>query len=300
MCPHSDAIIFAEMNGAEKEMIALLNLIEDPDPDVFEAVSERIISYGLPIIPDLENLWENTADNETLERIEQLIHKLHFSGLKDDFTEWANSPHQELLPGALLVAKFLYPNLQTGKVIQDVERLRRNIWLELNNYLTPIEQVTVFNNIFYNYFGLRGDYNNIEKPGEFLINRIIESKKGNQTGNGVLYLILVEMLDIPIRFIPIPGQFILAYFRSGHEKDQQNLHLNIEFFIDPVTGQAFTHTDLTNYFHRTSTAVSPSFFKAANNKQVIQKLLGDFSLCFNKDDKSYLLQEINEIIYLLS
>lgn len=283
-----------------KEINALLNLIEDPDPEVFEAVSSRIIAYGTPIIPDLENLWENTAENEVLERIEQLIHRLHFNGLAEDFKEWGASPHQELLPGALLVAKFVYPNLHTGKVIQDIERLRRNIWLELNNYLTPLEQITVFNNIFYNYFGLRGDYNNYEKPNEFLINKIFESKKGNQTGNGVLYLILAEMLDLPVRLIPIPNQFILAYFKSQATKELEKLHLNIDFFIDPVTGQAFSHTDLTNYFNRTAIAPSPSLFKPSNNKKVIQKVLGDFSKCFKTGNKRYMLEEIDQIIAIIA
>lgn len=299
MYQHFHKVIFALMTDDGKEVSALLNLIEDPDPDVFEVVSSRIISLGPPIIPDLENLWENTADNEVLERIEQLIHRLHFNGLAEDFKEWEASPHQELLPGALLVAKLIYPNLHTAKVIQDIERLRRNIWLELNNYLTPLEQITVFNNIFYNYFGLRGDYNNNDRPNEFLINKIIESKKGNQTGNGVLYLILVEMLDIPIRLIPIPNQFVLGYFKSQSAPDVHKLHLNIEFFVDPVTGQAFTHTDLTNYFNRTSTPLSLDFFKPANNKQVLRKLLKDLSKCFKAEKKAYLLEEINQLIDIL-
>lgn len=283
-----------------KEISALLNLIEDPDDEVFEAVSRRIIAYGTPIIPNLEDLWENTADSEILERIEQLIHRLHFNELLNDFRDWAESPQQELLPGALLVSKFLYPNLQTGKVIRDVERLRRNVWLELNNYLTPLEQVTVFNNIFYNYFGLRGDYNNYEKPGEFLVNKIIESKKGNQTGNGVLYLILAELLDIPVRSIPIPNQFVLAWFKSQIQRDQEKLHLNIEFFIDPVTGQPFSHNDLTVYFKRTETPVRPSFFKACNNKEVVSRLLKDLAKCFGQGNKAYIRNEINQVISLLS
>lgn len=283
----------------EKEITALLTLIEDPDAEVFEAVCSRLISYGAPIIPNLEDLWEHTADTETLERIEQLIHRLHFNDLTNDFKEWGASPHQELLPGALLVAKFLYPNLHTGKVIQDVERLRRNIWLELNNYLTPLEQVTVFNNIFYNYFGLQGNYNDYDKANEFLIHKIIESKKGNQSGNGVLYLILAELLDIPVRFIPIPGQFILAWFKSQAEKDCEKLHLNIEFFIDPVTGQPFSHGDLTNYFERTSTNVSPSFFKPYTNKQVIRYILLDLAKCFSSDNnKKYVIEEVDAIVSL--
>jgi hypothetical protein len=230
--------IFAQMRE-EKEIAALLNLIEDPDPEIFEVVSGKIISYGSPMIPNLENLWEHTADNNMQERIETLIHKIHCSGLAEDFKQWAQSPHQELLSGVLLVDKLLYPDLRTEKTIQNLERLRRNIWLELNYYLTAIEQITVFNNIFYRYFGLRGDYNQYKKPDEFLLHKIMESKKGNQTGNGVLYLILAEMLDIPVKLISIPNQFILGYFQTHVKRREIKSHLQIEFFIDPVNGQIF-------------------------------------------------------------
>src|SRR5690606_31297954 len=117
-------LIFVSMDN-DREVEALLTLIEDPDTEVFEAVSNRILTYGTPIIATLENLWENTIDNATQERIELLIHRLHFINLKKDFTGWSHAPHNDLIPGALLVAKLIYPDLHTGKVIQDIERLRR-------------------------------------------------------------------------------------------------------------------------------------------------------------------------------
>ncbi|MCH5718421.1 transglutaminase-like domain-containing protein [Niabella hibiscisoli] len=283
----------------EKEVEALLTLIEDPDTEVFEAVSNRIISYGTPIIASLENLWENTIDNSVQERIELLIHRLHFINLKNDFIAWSNAPHHDLIPGALLVAKLLYPDLHTGKVIQDIERLRRNIWIELNNYLTPLEQVNVITSILYNYFGLKGTLGEERIPNEFLISNIIESKKGNQSGNGVLYLLLTELLDVPIRLLPIPNQFVLAYFKSKTEKEAEKLHLNIEFFIDPTLGQVFTHNDLYNYFSKIAVPVVPDYFKPQNNKQVVAKLLEDLGKCYETDEKFYMLKEIEELITIL-
>ncbi len=283
----------------EKEVEALLTLIEDPDTEVFEAVSNRIISYGTPIIASLENLWENTIDNNVQERIELLIHRLHFINLKNDFIAWVNAPHHDLIPGALLVAKLLYPDLHTGKVIQDIERLRRNIWIELNNYLTPLEQVNVITSILYNYFGLKGTLGEERIPNEFLISNIIEYKKGNQSGNGVLYLLLTELLDVPIRLLPIPNQFVLAYFKSKTEKDAEKLHLNIEFFIDPTLGQVFTHNDLYNYFNKIAVPVVPDYFRPQSNKQVIAKLLEDLGKCYETDEKLYMLKEIEELIAIL-
>ena len=133
-----------------KEITALLHLIDDPDEDVYSTVSDKIISFGKAIIPNLESLWENTGNEEIQERIELLIHRLHFRDLTDDFTEWA-AEATDLLAGALLVARYHYPDMDTKTVHQEMEKLRRNTWLELNNYLTPIEQINIVTSIFYNY-----------------------------------------------------------------------------------------------------------------------------------------------------
>ncbi|HEY0432486.1 MAG TPA: transglutaminase family protein, partial [Chitinophagaceae bacterium] len=163
-----------------KEISALFLLIDDPDQEVFDAVSAKIVDYGKPIIPNLEHLWETTPNEETQTRIELLIHRLHFRDLTDEFREWMVSGHHDLMMGALLVSKFLYPELSTTSVYQDLEKVKRNIWLELNNYLTPLEQVNIVTSILYSYYGLKGTETNYQQPNEFLIHKVIETKHGNQ------------------------------------------------------------------------------------------------------------------------
>jgi hypothetical protein len=114
-----------------KEIAALLHLIDDPDEEVFGAVSDKIVEYGRSIIPSLENLWENTVDEELQERIEQLIHRLHFTDLTEDYRQWSLAGHHDLTVGALLASKFQYPDISTGPALIELEKLRRNIWLEL-------------------------------------------------------------------------------------------------------------------------------------------------------------------------
>ena len=151
-----------------KEISALFHLIDDPDEEVFGAVSNRIIDYGKGIIPNLEHLWENTISEGIQERIELLIHRLHYRDLTEEFVEWNKNTHQDLLNGAIMVARFQYPDLGPAQVFQEVEKLRRNIWLELNSYLTPLEQVNVLTSILYNYFNLRGGEVNYQAADEFL------------------------------------------------------------------------------------------------------------------------------------
>lgn len=284
-----------------KEISALFSLIDDPDEEVFGLVSNKIVNYGHTIIPNLEHLWETTPDETTQQRIEKLIHRLHFTDLRDLFREWGLTGHHSLATGALLTGRFRYPDLHSEKVLQELEKVRRNIWLELNNYLTPLEQINVVTSILYSYYGLKGTETNLREPDEFLLHKTLESKRGNQLGNGSLYLSLCELLDIPVQAIFIPRQFILAYFKPGYS--QENLadpRQKIEFFIDPASGQAFSHTDVDSYFKRIAVNPEPRHFKPARNQQVISHILGEFGRCFDNDKERYKMEEIEELRRLLA
>lgn len=284
-----------------KEISALFHLIDDPDEEVFNVISTRIIDYGKGIIPNLENLWENTIREDVQVRIEMLIHRLHYRDLTEEFDQWHKNIHQDLLTGALMVARFQYPDLVTAQVYQEIERLRRNIWLELNSYLTPLEQVNVLTSILYNYYSLRGTEIGYQHPEEFLINKQLETKRGNTVANGILYLILSELLDVPIRAINIPRQFVLGYFKSDYDftRHAENPLYKTEFFIDPMSGQVFTQKDVENYFKRINVPPVASYFKPLSNKRIIQTLLEEFSKCFDDEKNRYKMQELITLAEIL-
>ncbi|MEO6719646.1 MAG: transglutaminase-like domain-containing protein [Ferruginibacter sp.] len=283
-----------------KEISALFHLIDDPDDEVYSTVSTRIISFGKAIIPNLENLWENTQNEEIQERIETIIHKLHFRDLTEDFINWKNGSC-ELLQGALLASRYYYPEMQATPALQEIEKLRRNIWLELNNYLTPLEQVNVITSILYNYYKQKGVEISYSQPEDFLITKTLETKKGNAISNGILYLVLCELLDIPVRATNIPRQFILAYFDPQYQfmKPGGAVSEKIGFFIDPLNGQIYSHKDVESYFKRISVPPTPSYFRKLTNIRVIQFLLEELSKCFDNDRNRYKMEELLSLAKLL-
>jgi regulator of sirC expression with transglutaminase-like and TPR domain len=276
-----------------KEISALFTLIDDPDEEVFGAVSEKIVDYGKNIIPNLEHLWETTPNEDVQNRIEILIHRLHYTDLTEDFRQWGLSGNHDPMLGAMLVSKFQYTEVSSSQVLQEIEKVRRNIWLELNNYLTPLEQINIVTSILYSYYGLKGGETNYKEPNEFLLHKTLEAKRGNQVSNGILYLVLCELLDIPVRAIKIPKQFIVAYFKPGYSDENiPNPIHKIEFFIDPTSGQVFTHHDVESYFKRISVPPVGAYFKPQKNKQVIQQLLEEFSKCFEEEKNSFKKTEL--------
>lgn len=284
-----------------REISALFTLIDDPDEEVFSTVSERIVNYGPAIIPNLENLWENTPADEVQGRIEMLIHRLHFTDLVKDITEWRDSAYHDLLFGALLVAKFQYPELHTTPVLQEIEKIRRNVWLEMNSYLTPMEQANVISSILYNYYNLKGTEIAYINPDDFFLHKVLQTKKGNAISNGILYMVLAELLDIPVRAINIPRQFILAYFNSEYNPaiHDDDAHNGISFYVDATTGQPFSHKDVEAYFKRISVPLTPSYFKPLPKKRIIQMLLEELAHCFETPEFLYKKTELLQLAALL-
>jgi regulator of sirC expression with transglutaminase-like and TPR domain len=283
-----------------KEIKALLHLIDDPDEDVYTTVSEKILSFGKEIIPNLEHLWENIHDEEAQERIEMLIHRVHYRELTADFVQWKNNP-VDLMTGALTVARYTYPDLQPQQIWQEIEKLRRNIWLELNSYLTPIETINVVNSILFNYYKQKGAEISYEHPDQFLLNKSLETKKGNAIGNGIVYLILCELLDIPVRAVNIPRQFLLGYFDDQYELLNPAGHPSekIKFYVDALTGQIYSHKDIEAYFKRLSVPPVPTYFRPLNNKKVIQFLLKELCKCYDNESDLYKMDELTLLANIL-
>lgn len=284
-----------------KEISALFHLIDDPDFEVYNTVSDKIVSFGKAIIPNLENLWEHTPNEEVQQRIEQLIHKLHFRDLTNDFINWKNGSG-DLLQGALLTAQYHYPDMQALQGLQEIEKMRRNIWLELNNYLTPLEKINVLTSIYYNYYKQKGVEIDYSKPEDFLINKTLENKKGNAISNGIIYLVLCELLDIPVKATNIPRQFILAYFDAQYEflNRVDPLTEKIIFYIDPLNGHIYSHKDVESYFKRINIPASPAYFKQISNVRIIQFLLEELSKCYDNELNRYKLEELQTLIKLLN
>ena len=159
-----------------KEISALFTLIDDPDEEVFSTVEIRLMTYGTGIIPNLENLWEHTISEDVQERIELIIQQLHYTERTNEFINWKNGD-AELLFGALLVSKFQFPELVTATPLHEIEKMRRNVWIEMNSYLTPLEQVKVIESILYNYYKLKGGEIAYQQTNEFMIHKLLESKR---------------------------------------------------------------------------------------------------------------------------
>ncbi|MBC7553503.1 MAG: hypothetical protein H7257_05950 [Taibaiella sp.] len=287
---------------SDNEIRALLVLIDDPDDEVFDTVASELLNYGRDIIPRLEQLWEVTPEEAVQTRIEDLIHRVHFQDLRQEFADWSRSDHPELLRGAILVAKFQYPQLNIPEILNQFDQIRKNVWLELNNYLSPMEQVNVFNSILYSFYKLQGHELTERDPKYFFINQVLQSRQGNSYSIGVIYLALCEILDVPVFAIDVPRQFIFAYIHVlphvFNAKDDYSPP-RAQFYIDPLSGIVYSQKDVDAYLEKINALDREMYLTPILNKRIIFRMMEELCLCYRyrrEDEKADDIQELMKLL----
>lgn len=284
------------------EINALIQLLDDPDRQVFEVVSTKILDYGQQIVPNLEASWEASQDEAVQERIEELIHRVNFIELKKEITDWAGNISPNLLRGLFLMCKYRFSHIDENSSRKTLKSIYQSAWLELNNYLSPIEQINVINSIIYSMYKFTCEGISVNTINHFFINTVIESRKTNIISLGCLYIILCELLDIPVFAVNIPNQFILAFFDNAYDFRQPGADATkkILFYIDPVNGSVYTENDVEAYLKKIHDPSNTSFREPQSNKQIMLRYLNELIQCYSTNDmineKEKELLELIEII----
>jgi len=224
-----------------------------------------------------------------------------FTELQEELMDWMKDGERSLLKGALVIAKFRYPELDIVALLNLFDQIKRNVWLELNVYLTPLEQINVINGILYNYYKMTGKEITERDSNLFFVNRTLESKQGNAYSIGIIYLALCELLDIPVFAIDLPKQFVLAYFDSLFPFQSPNSEpvQTLQFYIDPVNGMVYTQNDVNLYLKKLKVAHEPHFFEPMDSRQVLLRMLDELAQSYeytNEQEKAVEIQQLMGIL----
>ncbi len=268
-----------------REIQALVSLIDEPDQKVFDEISSQIHSFGPEVIPFLEAHGESIVDDLAQRRIERLIHEINYKEIHKELEAWVRGGCVELLPACILIARYRYPDILEDEVFREINKIRKEIWLELNENLTALEQVRVFNHVFYSINGFGGNLDNYHSPGNSYINKVLETRKGNPLSIGIIYMHIAQSLDMPVFGINLPEHFVLAY--TGTEPDPNTLEKNkqvVLFYINAFSkGAVFSRQDVELFLKQLNLPLNPEFFLPCRNRDIIKRMLNNLVNAYEKE-----------------
>nr|WP_068887848.1 transglutaminase-like domain-containing protein [Pedobacter panaciterrae] len=281
-----------------KEITALVKLLDDPDQEIYQHVEERLLEYGNEVIDYLENAWEHSLDSLLQQRIENIVHKIQFSNVKEDLNLWYQSGAFDLLQGALVINRYQYPDLDEDKVILQIEEIKREIWLGLQYEMSSIEKIKLINHIFYNIYGFSGNTKNHHDPQNSYINQVLESKKGNQISLAIIYSTLAQKLDIPVYGVNLPQHFILGYIDESKREEQE---FGVLFYINAFNkGAIFGKHDVDQFLRQLNLDPLPGFYAPCSNVEIIRRVIRNLISAYENLGSKEKVEELKELQDILA
>lgn len=270
--------------------MALVSLLEDDDEEVNRHVEGKIMSLGSDIIPYLEEQWENSFDPNIQSKIEDMIHTLQFSRLKERIRDWKEKGGESLLEGMWLISLYQYPDTELNDLNKEIEQIYYDIWVELKEDLHPYDQIKIINGALFNKLKFRANTKNFHSPNNSFLKSVLESKKGNPISLSVVYMLVAEKLGLPIYGVNLPNLFIITY------KSEE-----VQFYVNAFNrGLIFSKKDIDNYLANLNLTPKPIYYEPCSNEDIIKRVLRNLIMAFEKLGEHHKSEEVKELLIELS
>jgi len=279
------------------EITSLIRLLDDPDQEIFTHVHDKLLSYGVDAVEYLEAAFGEAFDPILQERIANLVHEIQFGNLKNELKLWYHGGSFDLLQGALIINKYQYPDLDEQKVINYIEGIKRDIWIQMMYDASPGEQVKLINHVFYNIYGFSGNTTNHQDPQNSYLSQVIETHKGNQISLAIIYSVIAQKLDIPIYGVNLPQHFILAYVDETKLDEIDN---GVLFYINTFNkGFIFGRRDVDQFLKQLNLKFDPQFYEPCSNADIIRRVIRNLISSYERSGNNEKVDELNQLLEIV-
>jgi hypothetical protein len=280
---------------------SLIALLDDPDESVFNLVQEEILKEGIVLVDQLEHIWETSLDSLVQKRIELIIQKIQLTDTKEKIKDWANQKTLDLFEGFFLISRHHYPELKLKPIQVQLEKIKKDVWIEFRNSLTSLEKITILNHIFFDHYKFEINLTNPDSPQNCYINRILDLRKGNPVSIAILYTLIARSLDLPVHYVDFQNNPLVGYF----DKDIAQIVQGDEFkhsalfFINPSNNGAIIGPKEVDYIQNTTEKQDRNKLDPCPDRIVIKRLIEKLVDAYQElgvEDKANYLKEIAAVL----
>ncbi len=294
----------------EKEIHALISLLDDTDQEVVAHVTDKLLSYGEKALPLLEDRYLAEAQSPLQGKIHQIIDRIQQTGLHDNLLQWAKTGGHDLFEGIYLIARFRYPELNKQTLNNQLDKIKLDAWLELNFQVSAFDKVRILNYILFDLYQYKGNTEDYHAPDNSFINRVLETKKGNPISLAIIYSIVAQRLGIPIFGVNLPQHFILAYKDETHLRRsssfksaaflQYNLPGEILFYINAFNkGTVFSRWNIDQFLKQLNVKPQVFYYEPCSNIDLIMRVIRNLIYSYEKLEDHLRVESLKELLTLL-
>jgi regulator of sirC expression with transglutaminase-like and TPR domain len=223
---------------SERQREALISLLTDEDPGVYQTIRSRLLSFG-PVAGEWLRPHALAGEPVLRQRAKEIVAHLGREAAEQRFLQFcrASSWELDLEAGAWLLAQTQYPefNIEAYRALVD------NYAIELRGRTDPASHphanLQAINQYLFQRLGYAGNEHDYHDPDNSYLNRVMDRRMGNPISLCLLYLLVSRRLHLPVTGIGLPGRFVCRYQTS-----------TCEIYVDCFNrGQFLTRADCVRY-----------------------------------------------------
>jgi regulator of sirC expression with transglutaminase-like and TPR domain len=230
------------------DLDALVRLLGDENPRIYEACRRRLLALGARAASALADA-ESFEDPRVRVRARSLLDDLRFDGLEAEALELVRRSEGgiDLERGAFLLARAVLPAFDPRPCAGSLVELSTQARSALGNLRDPLARARGFGRILGVERGLRVD--DAERHGvrAGLLPTVLERRAGTSIAVCLLYLAVARRVGLPLRPVALPAglwlrgaspypPLLLDPARSGRVLDREDLEEAVETAPPPPRG----------------------------------------------------------------
>ncbi|MFA6770016.1 MAG: transglutaminase family protein [Bacteroidales bacterium] len=275
----------------DSELISLTSLMDDPDLVVRNAVRERLIERGEDALEQIERFFIPDVPEQARER-----YVLYLDDIKADIaiktlSQLLKEPQPILNKALFLITKVADTSAQEVIYFSTLENLTNEITIEMSGEKTPVENVEIFNFLFFKRFGFRHSNSHLTKIESALIDRVLLSRVGNPVTITLSYFLLAAAVGLPVYPLSFPGGFVPVYLDNDGK---------ILFYLNVFKqGTIFLENTLKQFFEEMGMTYNPELLRVEQERSLLSIYAEFLSFIYKKNSDDHIMSRIDKVVSLI-
>jgi regulator of sirC expression with transglutaminase-like and TPR domain len=261
----NSSIAFAD-ELSESQRTALLTLLADEDPSVYQTIRQRILAFG-PTAAEWLRPHTLSRDPTLRRHVQEIVRFFDRQTADNDFLGFClkHGEGVDLEEGAWLLAQTQYPDINVVGYRALLDSFADDLREELASSGEPAKVLGALNRYLFEDLGFAGNEENYYDPENSYLNRVVDKRAGNPINLCLLYLLVGRRLKLPLAGIGLPGHFICRFQSSS-----------AELYIDAFNrGKLLTKADCVHYLLKGNYSLRDEYLAPVTSRRILLRICGN-------------------------
>ena len=245
-----------------KQRTALISLLVDDDPAIYDMVRRRILDYGRVACEWLRP-YMLSNDPAMRRRALEIVHHLARQDSDERFLDFClhNGEELDLEQAMGLLAQTQYPDTNPDAYRALYDHWAGELRARIDFAGEPAKILGAINQYLFGELGFTGNGRYADSPDSCYLNRVVDNRTGNPISLCAIYLFLGRRLRLPVTGIGLPGHFICRYQST-----------TVEIYINAFRrGNFLTKADCIKHLINTNHSLQEGYLTPVTSRRILQR-----------------------------